>query len=381
VRLRRVVLPLCVLGALVVGVAAALADPRSWSIVPSPSPDTVSSLHDVSFAGQKEGWAVGLRGPSEGGPFTQLSEHWDGSAWTVVPMPSVGDTSALGGVAAIGRDDAWAVGFSVTAGFSDALIDHWDGLSWSVEPAPFAGGDEATLDDVAALSSNDVWAAGYLSGGGPEKKPILEHWDGLAWNLVVPPAVGDQSLFFGIDAAAPDDIWAVGWSVADGVKEPLTEHWDGSAWSIVPVPSPGGESLFSVTAGRDVWAVGEAEFGPTGPVKTVAEHWDGHAWTRVATPNPGSQSVLLGVAETSAHDVWAVGDTNSIPGGIAQPLIEHFDGGTWSVVPPGLRDDGGFLEAVKLFSPAKGIAVGATKRIPPTSPLSDFTLVEQLSAH
>jgi hypothetical protein len=364
-----------------VGVAVASADRRFWGIVPTPSPDTFNSLHDLSLLDQKDGWAVGLQGPNERGPFAQLSEHWDGRAWAVVPMPSVGDTSTLFGVAAIGRNDAWAVGSTVTAGFSSALIDHWDGLSWSVVPGAFVSGDEATLYDIAALSSRDVWAAGYL-GSGPAQKPILEHWDGLAWNLVVPPAVGDQSAFVGIDAAAADDVWAVGWSVTAGVNAPLAEHWDGSAWSIVDVPGPAGASFLDVTAGRDVWAVGQVENGPTGPVKTLAEHWDGHAWTRAATPDPADDlNVLLGVRATSAHDVWAVGYASNGPTGLAEPLIEHFDGGIWSVVPAGLRDDFGFLRAVELLSPTKGIAVGGTTRVPPLSPLSEFTLVEQLSSH
>jgi hypothetical protein len=377
---RRLVVALCAVGALALGVVAASADPRFWAVFPSPSPDTVSSLHGISLLNAREGWAVGLRGLSESGPFGALAERWDGASWSVVPISSVGDQSALSGVASIARDDAWAVGNSSAGGFSSALVEHWDGSSWSVVPGADVSGDQAFLTGVTAVDRNDVWAAGFLRGpaGGPVSKPVLEHWDGVQWNLVVPPAVGDTSLFFGIAAHSSDDVWAVGWSTTGGVRQPLTEHWDGTAWTVVASPYTPGAELSGVTARRDVWAVGDVQADAT-TFKTFAEHWDGDSWSIVFTPNPSFHSFFLGVDALSAHDVWAVGDTNLGKGGIVSPLIEHYDGHEWTVVasaPP--RDDGGFLQAVDVLAPTKGFTVGATHTI---TPLGDATLVERLASH
>jgi hypothetical protein len=61
--------------------------------------------------------------------------------------------------------------------------------------------------------------------------------------------------------------------------------------------------LYSVAAisADDVWGAG---LGPSGALIT---HWDGRAWSQTL-PGPG---YLLGVADSSARDVWAVSSTTS----------------------------------------------------------------------
>src|SRR6266851_2917489 len=68
--------------------------------------------------------------------------------------------------------------------------------------------------------------------------------------------------------------------------------------------------------------------------KTLIEHWNGKQWSIVPSPNvSGSTSdILNGVEEVSARNIWAVGVffTRSA-GGL--PLIEHWNGVQWSIVP------------------------------------------------
>ena len=61
-------------------------------------------------------------------------EHWNGTAWSVVPSPNVGPVLTLShGVAAVSANDVWAVGsYDVT---DKALVEHWDGTAWSVVQA------------------------------------------------------------------------------------------------------------------------------------------------------------------------------------------------------------------------------------------------------
>ena len=89
-------------------------------------------------------------------------------------------------------------------------------------------------------------------------------------------------------------------------------------------------------------------------------------------------AALLGVTSVSDREVWAVGDanTNGAVAFLAQPLVERWDGTSWSVVPSASRDSGGFLAGVEFKSPSRGWAVGSSTELATGSNLS---LVEQFS--
>jgi len=67
------------------------------------------------------------------------------------------------------------------------------------------------------------------------------------------------------------------------------------------------------------------------------------AWNIVCSANTGTESQLNGVAAVSAFDVWAVGVS---PGGVAQTLIEQWNGTSWSVVNVGNGTGGNNLLGV-----------------------------------
>src|SRR5207248_11048139 len=67
----------------------------------------------------------------------------ENETWRIVKSPNGSlPNSYLIGVAAIARNDVWAVGLSYTKGLSQAqaLIEHWNGSQWSVVPSPRPGG-------------------------------------------------------------------------------------------------------------------------------------------------------------------------------------------------------------------------------------------------
>src|SRR5204863_8090882 len=96
-----------------------------------------------------------------------LTLHWDGQAWTRIPSPNVGtfnDCSALLGVDAVSSNDVWAVGYvDTTAPGTLTLIEHWDGAQWSIVPSPSVSNSTQQLNSVSAISSNDVWAVGFYT--------------------------------------------------------------------------------------------------------------------------------------------------------------------------------------------------------------------------
>src|SRR5439155_27132012 len=109
-----------------------------WSVVSSPNLGTNGSrLNAVAAVSANDVWAVGQF--SNGTVPHTLVEHWDGSAWSVVPSPNLGTaTNVLNAVAARATDDVWAVGYGGGGGFtvSETLVEHWDGSAWSIVPSP-----------------------------------------------------------------------------------------------------------------------------------------------------------------------------------------------------------------------------------------------------
>jgi hypothetical protein len=87
--------------------------------------------------------------------------------------------------------------------------------------------------------------------------------------------------------------------------------------------------------------------GP-GAVQPVIEHFDGKSWSVVSTPSFTSDSIS-GLAAVASNDVWAVGILFGT-GGSESTLIEHWNGTSWSVVTSPTPPNGGFLNAVTAVS-------------------------------
>jgi hypothetical protein len=148
-----------------------------WSIVPSPHFNTnVDFLYSVSAISATDIWAVGTFTipNAEGSPYQNAIMHWNGTSWSIVSSPQPDDwLNILTSVTAIAPNDVWAVGeIGTGTGYEAPETLHWDGTSWSVVPVP--GGSQSTaLLGVAAVSSTDVWAVGETASG---KKTLIERF-------------------------------------------------------------------------------------------------------------------------------------------------------------------------------------------------------------
>ena len=134
-----------------------------------------------------------------------------------VPTPSPNAINTLKAVAAVSASDIWAVGSQITSttdGISQyrTLVEHWNGTSWATVPSPNSGTGSNELTGVAALGQNDVWAVGYrlvTSGDIPVAKTLVMHWDGTAWWVVSSPSAGTgDNLLAGAVTAGPSNAVA-----------------------------------------------------------------------------------------------------------------------------------------------------------------------------
>ncbi|MFL6076206.1 MAG: hypothetical protein ACJ73S_22675 [Mycobacteriales bacterium] len=315
----------------------------AWTQVPTPDvPRFDERLLAVGASSATEAWAVGSTNKIGFASTNPLAAHWDGTAWTIVPTPATSGSakSILDGVVSLGPTNAWAVGRSRVNAGNSALVEHWDGTAWSVVPTPnptvptgtTASG--AVLTGISAVSPTDIWAVGsvaLLAGTDVRGVTLTEHYDGRSWSVVPSPNATVRNVLNGVVATGPNDVWAVGDTIdTTGTNLPdrtLVEHWNGVAWSIVRSPNALVEdALAGVTAvsPTDMWAVGTAvdRTGNVPLARTLTLHWDGAAWSVVASPNgpTGDTQLAATSAVPTTGEVWAVGTTGDAP---ADTFIVH----------------------------------------------------------
>jgi hypothetical protein len=216
------------------------------------------------------------------------------------------------------------------------------------------------LYGVAGTSASDVWAAGIGQG-----TSLIMHWDGSSWTSSFTEPVG---YFHGVSALTPRDAWAVGGTAWFDESHTLAEHWDGTSWTRVATPTPGSGVLDGVTAtsASNAWAVGVIGPGDGTPAKAIEpliERWNGSTWTEQTFADPLDGGRFAAVAATSAADAWAVGNTGGTSNVTGQiTLIDHWDGSSWTRVPsPNAAGSGNYLEGVTAISANDAWAVGFTQ--------------------
>jgi len=191
---------------------------------------------------------------------------------------------------------------------------------------------------VSALSRTDVWAVGSHYDG-VNDRPLAEHFDGRSWTTVTVPSPGPGAAYLrGVLGFASNDVWAGGYQTAQsGAQKTLIEHYDGTLWTIIASPNPASIAAYLSSlvafASDNVWASGYY-ISNSGVYRTLVEHWDGGSWTIVPSPNAGAgDNALNCIAGTQPNDIWAVGYGSLGLGSAAATLVLHFDGTSWSVVP------------------------------------------------
>jgi hypothetical protein len=229
------------------------------------------------------------------------------------------------------------------------------------------------LDSVSCPSATACMALG--SNG---SQPFAEEWNGNTWTQLTmpsPPGV-DPAYGFRLREVSCTSIsfcMAVGWATYDFPGAPcricdlpLAEAWNGSQWTIVANPpglisfaqQTGNLDLFWVSCTSDTFCMATGDAAGGG--QSYAEQWDGSQWLVDPIPTPyGTDNYGTyrnGVSCTSPQFCVTVGVYNTaFNPGLSQPLIEQWDGHTWSIV-KGPSVTGGDLWDVSCSTPASCLA-------------------------
>jgi hypothetical protein len=292
-------------------------------------------------------WAVGYSG--NGSDSKALTLYWNGTRWQPEPSPSPAD-AVLHSVAATSSTNVWAVGSSGTyPAPSMTLILRWSGKKWQRMPS-IAG----SLTAVAATSPTDAWAVGSTNNGGA----LILHWNGKKWQQTPSPA----GMLSGVAATSTTNAWAVG---GTSTGDTLVLHWNGKTWQQTPSPSVGGDQGLSsflvgveASQGRPVLAVGEGDSCGCGPGDPLVEQWNGDTWSQVSTSSLQGGIDVTAVASLSSSRGWAVGQSGS-GDGPTNGVILQWNGSAWIHKPvPDLEAEVGGLAGVAASSRSNAWAVG-----------------------
>ncbi|NEA22226.1 hypothetical protein [Actinomadura bangladeshensis] len=190
------------------------------------------------------------------GPAGTFISHWDldpgqrllkrtGDGWTAVTVPGIDNVEDVQGISAT---DAWAVGSRQDLQIgSIPAVAHFDGVAWTSVPLPPGTGNEWFLK-VVPVAGDNVWAI---------TQKHLAHWNGSAWTLIAAPSELADLADLTVDASGIP--WVAPAEAAESSQTPY-RYRDGN-WEMVALPD-GAEvhDLAAVPGG--VWGVGRQGDGP-----------------------------------------------------------------------------------------------------------------------
>jgi len=252
----------------------------AWS-VSAGFPAALSPVGGASAAGvadisPSDAYAIGNSAATAVGSLV----HWNGTAWSPVTLPlprNANSNTTLNAISAHGPGDVWIVGtFLDSANHrNETFSEHFNGTAWNVVPMPPVKGSNINaffqFNGIKANSRSDVWAVGDrgVIDVPDSQKTLIEHFNGRAWSIVPSPSPGSIDALSGVTTSnASNNVWAVGADVRAGTSagRTLTLNWNGTAWRVVSSPNAGSTDGVGAVATKPgaaiVWAVGES--GPPG---------------------------------------------------------------------------------------------------------------------
>jgi hypothetical protein len=247
----------------------------AWSVSPGFSAAlsgiSGASAEGVADISPTDAYAIGDSAATASGSLVQ----WNGAAWSPVTLPlpaNANSNTTLSAISANGPDDVWIVGTFLDSAThqNETFSEHFNGTAWSVVPMPLVSSSNINafylFNGIQANSPTDVWAVGESSVvDSTTSSNLIEHWNGTAWSIVPSPSPGTGDSLTGVTTSnAANDVWAVGVTQPAGATQgqTLTLNWNGTAWTTVASPDAGSPSVLNSVStnpgAATVWAVGES---------------------------------------------------------------------------------------------------------------------------
>lgn len=233
------------------------------------------------------------------------------TGWRQEYLAHIGRGNLLLGIAAPGRNDAWAVGEYVQQ--PGPIILRWNGAYWRSVRVPGAGRAFEPAS-VYATSPNDVWILGSIWRNGLDE---ALHWNGTVWRSIVMPtgSIGTNETAI----LSPTSVWAIVAGICrPGCSSPAS-YWNGISWSNAEIHH---DTWAIVAAGQHAYVLAVTHYRTQNqsfvPVLYERSHrsWRLRAEVRQRLVNPV-------IAGNSGGDVWIWGQS---PGSRHRGVLYQWDG-------------------------------------------------------
>ncbi len=324
-----------------------------------------------------------------------LSETLTAGKWVAqsVPSPSQGSNVFANEVSCASATSCLFVGDHFAGPHSQAanLAEAWNGTAWRIVTATGpAGKSFSVLTDVACPTTTLCLAIGQTGSNTTNQDTAYLWLNGTTWRrIVVPhPSHARESELGGLACSDARNCMAVGgFATKSGATlRPFAARWHVGRWTLLKMPAVGGQSFtnfngVSCPAASRCVAVGNTEDKTRGRFfHAVAEVWSAGKWhISMLRRQP---SLFIGVSCSALTHCFASGST--FPGAIntAHPLIEAWNGRTWTAQHPvqtAAPHNGDVLLHVSCVTRSDCEAVGF--RDHPSANGSDLTLAEGWNGH
>jgi hypothetical protein len=164
--------------------------------------------------------------------------HYDGSHWTLLPLPPVVDILSISGR---GSGDLWLTAIPQRGGPIDGpvLMRNRNSPTWSIGSLPYR-----QVHDMMVVGHNDGWMS--VSPTGNLSQGVLLRYVSDAWSPVPLPSIDETYLFWTLRARDEKHVYAVGYTTGPTMGNRLLASFDGAAWKTVRVPAHCGDYLADV---------------------------------------------------------------------------------------------------------------------------------------
>ena len=282
--------------------------------------------------------------------------------WSIATSPNSSLTqNTLSSVSCVTSSFCMAVGNAVTTTPQQTLIEQWNGTSWAVVSSPNVTGTTVdALTGVSCVTTKFCMAVGTATVAGTAQT-LVEQWNGSAWAIVASTNTSPtiSNTLTGVSCTSLIVCTAVG-TVGTTPTTALVLQWNGANWANVPTATSSNATAFtSVSCKNAAWCFAVGNTTVAGVAQTLVEQWNGTAWSIVAAPSPTSTNgtVLSGVTCQSMTFCVAVGSVNST---LSSNLVEQWNGSTWVVATSPTGTLGASLLGVSCVGPTSCTAVGFT---------------------
>jgi hypothetical protein len=315
---------------LALGMPPASASPVSPLPSPSwralPLPDLGGGLNNLSALGPSSAWAVGAGVPNN----DAILLHWNGRVWSSGPTTGIPAGVTLQGVDARSDRDILVTGFDTSTG--NRVVFRFNGSSWSLLPLPSAADTGFASFDASFGPGGQIWGAGSVGGLPAFFKLTPAGWKTYPTGVTVRGIV-ERPLF-----VAPDDAWSIGITgLGTPSFSPLLLHFNGRTWSQVnapPLPPTAVSATLSgivAAPGGRLWLSGNWQpcpfFSSCASTPFVARGRPGK-WKSV--PLPSGVTTIAGLSpDRAGRPQWMTATTSDS----SSSFYLHFGGGAWTLVP------------------------------------------------